>query len=447
MSEPNRGPFSIKIKGRSWAQAEKSLVSGRYALEKEIGRGGVGEVLLAHDTQLERWVAVKRIHMDMGESAKRAQFAIDEAKRLARLQHPNIVTVYDILEHKGDVLMVMEYLSGYTLEELKDPLSLEDFVQVARQSLNGLGAAHSIGLVHLDIKSTNIMLTWLTTGHLQVKLLDFGLATIIETPMPQTLNPSGSLLGSVYTMAPEQFEQNPVGIYTDFYALGCVYYHALTREEPFQGKGSEDVMNAHLSHTFVSLIQKRPDLPPALCSWVETLMAREPESRPLNADTALKALISALPDSRANRETASAKNSAGESSGTFGKISSSMEVNHTAIPSKGESAMLSVCEPANPSDRKKLEALMGKAIAVEGVVAKVWENVHGTFRFLNFEGLDHLDFSIVLDLSGEHQQFSMDRLQALVANKVRVQGKLSEYHGCPQIIVKSPTQMDCNRPG
>lgn len=434
-------PFSKKSQGMTFVEAENALVGRRYALEKELGRGGVGEVLLAKDTQLERWVAVKRIHMDMGESGKRAQFAVNEAKLLASLQHPNIVTVYDILDHDGDVLMVMEYLSGYTLEELKDPLYVEDFVQVAKQSLNGLGAAHSIGLIHLDIKPTNIMLTWLTTGHLHVKLLDFGLATLMENPMAQSIQPSGKLLGSVYTMAPEQFEQDPVGLYTDFYALGCVCYHALTRDDPFQGNNTEEVMQAHLAHNFIPLSQRRPDLPLTLCSWVETLMARDPESRPANAEAALKSLISALPDSRSNSRTALTKKSADEAPGPAFKHSLPGELDHREIPHKGESDMFSVCETVNPSDRKKLEAMVGRDIAVEGVVSKVWENVHGTFRFLNLEGLDHLDFSIVLDLGGGHQQFSMQCLQALIAKTVRVRGNLSEYHGCPQIIVKSPTQI------
>lgn len=144
------------IKTKKPAKTKKA-VQERYRMDREIGRGGAGEVFLAYDQQLERWVAVKRMRVDMGEVAEREEFAIREAKRLARLQHPNVVTVYDLLEQDGDLLLVMEYLAGHNLEDLNEPLTLRDFIEVARQSLVALAAAHGIGMIHMDLKPSNIM--------------------------------------------------------------------------------------------------------------------------------------------------------------------------------------------------------------------------------------------------------------------------------------------------
>lgn len=391
---------------------ENVLVGGRYALQQELGRGGVGEVLLAHDLQLERMVAVKRIHVQMGESGHRAQFAIKEAKQLARLQHPNIVTVFDVLDHEGDVLMVMEYLRGYTLEDLKAPLTLEDFVEVARQSLAGLGAAHALGVIHLDIKSTNLMLVWLATGQLQVKLLDFGLATMMEQVTLEETGEDEGVLGSVYTMAPEQLERRPVDVRTDLYSLGCVFYHALTRKDPFRGETVEAIIEAHLQHVFRPLASRRPDLPPAVCAWVEQLMARNPDVRPPDAPTALSLLLGTLSAGRPGR---SLKN----------------------LPASAE---VSVGEIQLP-DLDSLRASVGKMVTVNGTVNRVGENMPGTIRFLNFESVPHNDFSVILPLKGGHAEFSRERLEALVGRKVRVTGKVSEFHGSPQMVVESPSQM------
>jgi len=430
-ARPNK--FSIKIRGGKWIGEEDTQVGRRYALEREIGRGGVGVVLLARDTQLERWVALKRLQAEAVGFGERAQAALAEAKRLARLQHPNIVTVYDVLEHQGDVLIVMEYLSGYTLEELKHPLPLEDFLQVARQSLAGLGAAHALDLIHLDIKSTNIMLTWLPTGHIQLKLLDFGLAAIMERPSLQTLDDSGSLLGSVYTMAPEQFEQNPVGAHTDIYSLGCVFYHALTRQEPFEGATTHAVMEAHLNHTVQPLAEKRPDLPASVCSWVESLMARSPSDRPADARAAMAGLLTTLAAFRPRNIQPSSEH---KNSPLFGRRAGDRAPAPVADTPNGQGTRPEALDLANPAE---LVASMGKEISVEAVVDRVWENSQGTIRFLNFMGIEHNTFSVLLKTSDPG--LTNEYLKSLIGRKIRVTGKLSDFHGCPQIVVQDALQI------
>lgn len=405
--------ISINIKGRAPSRTENVVIGGRYALQQELGRGGVGEVLLAQDLQLERLVAVKRIHVQMGESAHRAQFAIKEAKQLARLQHPNIVTVFDVLDHGGNVLMVMEYLRGYTLEDLQAPLTLEDFIEVARQSLAGLGAAHALGVIHLDIKSTNLMLVWLATGQLQVKLLDFGLATMMEQATRDDADDEEGVLGSVYTMAPEQLERRPVDVRTDLYSLGCVFYHALTRKDPFRGETVEAIIEAHLQHVFRPLAARRPDLPPALCAWVEQLMARNPDVRPPDAPTALSLLLATL----SGRSGKSLKNLRADREAEVGEIH---------LP-----------------DSPALQASLGKVVAVSGTVNRVGENMPGTIRFLNFEAVPHNDFAVILPLKNGHLEFTREKLDALIGKTVCVTGKISEFHGSPQMVIDLPSQIVC----
>lgn len=409
---------SIQIKGnierREEHPVEQKVIGGRYVVEKELGRGGIGEVSLAHDLQLERMVAVKRILVQMGSSTQRAQFAIDEAKRLARLQHPNIVTVFDVLDDGGDILMVMEFLSGYTLGDLQSPLTLEDFINVARQSLSGLAAAHALGMIHLDIKSTNIMLTWLATGQLQVKILDFGLATMIGQATA-TGDENGSILGSVYTMAPEQLLREAVDVRTDLYSLGCVFYHALTGKDPFRGATVEEIMDAHLRHDLRPLSTRRPDLPSAVCDWVENLMAKSPADRPTDSTSALKALVSAL------------------SAGKAGDIKNLRSGNRSDAPETVEEITL----PAS----SRLRSCLGKSAAVNGVVERVWENMPGTVRFLNFETVQHNEFSVVLLLKDNHPEFAQERLNELIGKKIRVTGRITDFHGSPQVVVESPSQI------
>jgi len=389
----------------------KNLIKRRYRVERELGRGGAAEVSLALDVQLERWVAIKRMHVDMGGVAEREKFAIREAKRLARLQHPNIVTVYDLIEHKGDLLLVMEYLAGRTVEDWEGPLTFGEFVEVARQSLVALAAAHGMGMIHLDIKPTNIMLDRTPGGHLTAKLLDFGLATLLEQSVPEHDEGEDAVLGSVYNMAPEQLQREPLGVFTDLYSLGCTFYFALTRKEPFEGKSVEEVIDAHLRHDFVSLETQRPDLPVDVCRWVERLMALAPSDRPEGAQQALAEFLSKLASRRAVDR----------------KINETSKEGHHPLP---------VLDPAHAA---ALTANIGKKAAVEGRVQRVWENFAGTASFINFVGVSHQSFCLVIatdPMKGDHAD-----LKSLVGASIRAAGELSDFHGSPQMIVESPTHI------
>lgn len=271
------------------------LDSGRrYELCGLLGRGGLGEVLLATDTQLDRQVAIKRLYQIPDASQETAAAAIREARLLASLLHPNVVAVFDIFEFHWDVLVVMEYINGRTLQEIGDfaPLELPDFLTVATQSLRGLAAAHEISLLHLDVKPSNIMVSPAPSGGWKAKVLDFGLARLGKITQLRTPdNKDRELLGSIYTMAPEQFEEEPIDPRTDIYSLGCTLYFVLTGSYPFDGESVESVVNAHLTHTFLPIAEARPDLPAAISAWVMRLMEKIPADRPASALSALEDLL------------------------------------------------------------------------------------------------------------------------------------------------------------
>ena len=270
-----------------------TLGNGRYAIQRRLGAGGEGSVFLAYDSVLSRWVAIKQIHSTAEKKPPLVETAaIREATHLARLQHPNIITVYDIASSEEEVLVVMEYLPGQNVDELEDAMDAPFFMDFATQCLRGLAAAHAIGMVHRDIKPGNIMIAGHESGGFQVKILDFGLAKVLEEPTLQTMDQSGALMGSIFMMSPEQLEGHLIDHRTDLYSLGCVFYKALTRLHPFQGKSVPAVAAAHLSHTYEPLATLRPDLPQPLVFWVERLFARAPGDRPQSATAALEGLPS-----------------------------------------------------------------------------------------------------------------------------------------------------------
>ncbi|MGI8604620.1 MAG: serine/threonine-protein kinase [Verrucomicrobiales bacterium] len=261
-------------------------MSERYQIKERIGQGGLGEVFIATDTQLMREVALKRMKPVEGTSA---DDLLKEAKVLSALQHPNILTVYDVGRDVNGAFVITELLRGETLEQVvaRGALTYEDFRQVVTQSLEGLIAAQAMGLVHRDLKPGNLMVVWHASGKFQLKILDFGLAKFSLNASKQTEDQEEGILGSIFFMAPEQFERLPLDARTDLYAIGCIYYFALTGKYPFTGETAPAVMAAHLQHFVEPLGKFRPDLPPWLCDWAMWFINRRIEDRPVNAKQAL----------------------------------------------------------------------------------------------------------------------------------------------------------------
>ncbi len=272
-------------------------MADRYEVKGRLGRGGIGAVYLAFDHHLGRDVAIKRLlpiedtrlnHSLEGSLAS-------EAKALASLSHPNIVTIFEFGEDESGPFVVFELIEGDTLKDViaGGALSERDFYEVADQILDALVAAQHMNLMHRDIKPANIMLSWLPSGKFRIKVLDFGLSKFAQSPSTQTLDQKGSFLGSIDYIAPEQIELLPLDHRTDLYSLGCVFYFALTQRAPFTGDSMAATMTNHLKGKAVPLEDLRPDMPIAVCRWVMSLMALHPGDRPANALVAMEGLEAA----------------------------------------------------------------------------------------------------------------------------------------------------------
>lgn len=262
----------------------QTIGNGRYLIDRRIGSGGGGSVYLAHDQTLHRWVAIKRIEI-LDETSPDA--ALREAKNLASIQNANIVTIHDFFFENNGTYVVMEFLQGVNIDALQYPMESYEFVNFARHCLEGLSAAHELGIVHRDIKAGNIMIT--NSG--LVKILDFGLSKPLAEPSLQTMDHNNSILGSIHNMSPEQLCGSLIDQRTDIYSMGCVFYQALTRRFAFNGANVPAVISAHLKHDFIPIEMLRPDIPPQLAHWVERLFSFDPDQRPATANDALQELL------------------------------------------------------------------------------------------------------------------------------------------------------------
>jgi serine/threonine protein kinase len=266
-------------------------MNARYELLAPIAKGGLGAVFRARDTQTGREVAVKRTLADKtGGCGAAVDALICEARQQSALHHPNIVAVYDFGMDAEGAFIVMELVPGETLEDVitHSALTTDDFDALVRQTLAGMTAAHAQSIIHLDLKPGNLMIHRLPDGRLQVKILDFGLARDTRQPVQHTRNSRRELPGSIHFMAPEQFERAAVDVRTDIYALGCIFYYALTQKHPFEGDITPQVMVAHLHHRTQPLAALRPGLPAHTVQWVEWLINRLPANRPASVAEALR---------------------------------------------------------------------------------------------------------------------------------------------------------------
>jgi serine/threonine protein kinase len=264
----------------------------RYKIYEKLGAGGVGAVFRAYDSQLKRWVAVKRL-LSANEAESDKNIATElrrEADALASMRNPNIVTIFDVASDDEGLFMVMELLQGEDLADVvaRGPLPYDDFKELASQTLEGLLSAHQHHILHRDIKPENIKVERLPGGRLQSKIIDFGLARAGLRARKQTEDQEGTVMGSIYYMAPEQLTREPVDERTDLYSLGCVFYEALSGKKAFDGESMSDVIDKHIDHDLTPLHVIAPHVPQWLGAWCARLMAQKPEDRPANAQQAIE---------------------------------------------------------------------------------------------------------------------------------------------------------------
>ncbi|HEY2293812.1 MAG TPA: protein kinase, partial [Thermoanaerobaculia bacterium] len=269
---------------------------GPYRLDQLLGSGGMGAVWRAWDERLERWVALKQIRADVTVRHGRERLR-REARAVARLSHPAIVHVYDILEGADGDWIVMELVEGGTLRSLLDEegaLPPARAVRLCREIAEGLAEAHAQGILHRDLKTSNVIVG--PSG--RAKILDFGLAKEIPRegdPEIQELTAStpGVILGTAFAMSPEQVLGSPLDERSDLFSLGSLFYEMLTGEAPFKAESATLSITRVLHHRVPPLHQSHPELPPDVCDLVDWLLQKEPLHRPQSAVQVIAALGSA----------------------------------------------------------------------------------------------------------------------------------------------------------
>jgi serine/threonine protein kinase len=278
-----------------WSKPLPGQVVDKYVLLEKLGEGGFGAVCLAQHSFLGRRVALKLLRPELSLAPEFIERFRREARIAAGLEHPAIVTIFDYGEAGGTCYLAMELLAGETLDAKlarEGALAPEAALGVLRPVLAALGYAHAHGIVHRDLKPENIML--LSDG--RTKVLDFGIAKIVEGAASQHLTETGAFLGTPLYVAPEQVRGDPIDHRADLYACGVILFEALAGRPPFSGERPADLLRAHLQESPPWLRQVRPDLlfPEALEAVVARALAKDPASRFGSAAEMLAALEAAL---------------------------------------------------------------------------------------------------------------------------------------------------------
>ena len=270
------------------AGAQPGGPANRYRILRELGRGGMGVVYHALDTVLQREVALKELPLHLGGRSDIASRFRQEARVVAKLSHPHIVQVHDLIEDGGRLWIALELVRGGTLagtmRHAGGSLGWPEAARIGLQITEGLGFAHAQGVIHRDIKPMNVLLT--DARPPVAKLTDFGLARLAESS--EHTQP-GSLLGSAYYMSPEQVAGKPADARSDLYALGVTFFEMLTGRVPFDGEFAA-VLARHASEPAPDVRTITPGVPPELASLVASLLAKPAEDRPQSADHVVIAL-------------------------------------------------------------------------------------------------------------------------------------------------------------
>ncbi len=264
---------------------------GPYRLGDRLGAGGMGEVYRAFDERLDRTVAVKLIRAESATEEDRRERFRREAQAAARLSHPSIVQIYDVVTSGETDAIVMELVEGTTLADLVDDglVSIETAVRWAEEVAEGLAEAHRHGIVHRDLKIENVMVT--KAGH--AKIFDFGLAKrLTETGVSpdQSLTAEGMIVGTCRAMSPEQARSFPLDHRSDLFSFGTLLYETLARVSPFEGASVVDTVTRLCAVPHTPLLERNPAVPPALSTLVDRLLEKDPARRPQRTEEVVEAL-------------------------------------------------------------------------------------------------------------------------------------------------------------
>ena len=259
---------------------------GHYRIIDRLGEGGMGVVYKAEDVRLGRLVALKFLSSDHLEDQDAKRRFLQEAQSASQLDHPNICTVLDVVDgNEGRLCIAMPCYEGESLKQRihRGPLGLYDAIDVEIQLLRGLAKAHASGIIHRDIKPANLFIT--TDG--VVKILDFGLARV---PTSSVVTRSGSLLGTLRYVSPEQIRRQEISTASDLWAAGVTLYEMLTGNTPFRGEYEAAVVYSILQEDPVPVHPRCPDLPDHVAKVIGAALQKDPRKRPACADVMIECL-------------------------------------------------------------------------------------------------------------------------------------------------------------
>ena len=264
------------------ASRSGELIGNKYRLERLLGQGGMGVVYAARNTATGKRVAIKCLHREVADNSEAAQRFMREAKASARVRHPNVVDVYDIVTEAGALYLVMELLDGEPLSSLMaGPATLlPDFIRLLIAAMRGVAAAHREGVIHRDIKPENIFLSREgDDAQLVPKVLDFGISKLYGT-QDASLTAPGAALGTALYMSSEQLHGlRDLDARADVYAFGVILYQAVTGRAPFEADALPLLLLRIMTENPTPVLELRPDAPPKLSAIIEKAMARQRDER------------------------------------------------------------------------------------------------------------------------------------------------------------------------
>ncbi|WP_449489261.1 Stk1 family PASTA domain-containing Ser/Thr kinase [Streptomyces lavendulae] len=358
------------------------VLDGRYRIDARIAAGGMATVYRAVDTRLDRVLALKVMHPALAADGAFVDRFIREAKSVARLAHPNVVAVFDQGTDGPYTYLAMEYVSGCTLRDVlreRGALQPRAALDIFEPVLAALGTAHRAGFVHRDMKPENVLIG--DDG--RVKVADFGLVRSVDA----ATNTTGSILGTVSYLAPEQIENGVTDTRVDVYACGVVLYEMLTGSKPHTGGTPAQVLYQHLHEDVPPPSAAVPGLPAALDSLVADATARAPELRPTDAAALLglareareqlsDAELDAVPPQALDGERAATED---RTSVIPRPVEAPQSVHHTSRLERPQPAAAQAAAPARPRARRGMLLVVAGVLLALGLGAGVWYINSGQF--------------------------------------------------------------------